>query len=66
MNVYLGKESQRVAQHLTETYATVTNLTRGVKGVGHKLHLDNFISSPELCDDLSQKKNYLLWDSEAT
>ena len=29
MNVYLGKERQRAAQHLTVTYATVTNLTMG-------------------------------------
>ena len=29
MNVYLGKERQRAAQHLTATHETVTNLTRG-------------------------------------
>ena len=53
MNVYLGKDRQRVAQHLTATHATVTNLTRGVEGFGHKLYMDNFFSSPDLFDDFS-------------
>jgi len=57
MNVYLGKERQREAQHLTATHATVTNLTRGVEGFVHKLYMDNFFSSPDLFDDLAQKKN---------
>ena len=29
MAVYLGKDRQRAAQHLTATHTTVTNLTRG-------------------------------------
>jgi len=56
MNVYLGKERQRAAQHLTGTHATATNLTRGIKGFDHKLHMYNFVSSPDLCDDLAQQK----------
>ena len=48
MNVYLGKDRQRGAQHLTATHATVTNLTRDVEGFGHKLYMDNFFSSPDL------------------
>ena len=55
MNVYLGKDRQRAAQHLPATHATMTNLTRGVKGFGHKLCMDNFFSSPDLFDDLAQK-----------
>jgi len=55
MNVYLGKDRQKAAQHLTATHATVTNLTRGVEGFGHKLYMD-FFSSPDLFDDLAQKK----------
>jgi len=56
MNVYLSKDRQRVAQHLTATHATVTNLTRGVEGFGHKLYMENFSSSPDLFDDLAQEK----------
>ena len=58
MDVYLGKDRQRVAQHLTTTHATVTNLTRRVEGVGHKLYMDKFFSPPNLYDDLIQKKIY--------
>ena len=56
MDVYLGKDGQRAEQHLTATHATVTNLTRRVEGVGHKLYMDNFFSSPDLYDNLIQKK----------
>ena len=42
MNVYLGKDRQRVAQHLTATHNIVANVTRGVEGFGHKLYMDNF------------------------
>jgi len=42
MNLYLGKDKQRAAQHLTVTHATVTNLTRDVEGYGHKLYMDSF------------------------
>jgi len=58
MDVYLGKHGQWAAQHLPATHATVTNLTRRVEGVGHKLYMDNFFSSPDLYDDLIQKKIY--------
>jgi len=30
--------------------------TRGVEGFGHKLYMDNFFPSPDLYDDLAQKK----------
>jgi len=53
MHFYLGKDRQSAAQHLTATHATVTNLTRGVEGFGHKLYMDNFISSPDLFDNLA-------------
>jgi len=56
MNVYLGKDRQRAAQHLTATHNTLVNLTRGVEGFGHKLYMDNFFPSPDLYDDLTQKK----------
>jgi len=66
MNVYLGKERQRAAQHVTGTYATVTILRRGVEGFGHTLH-GQLRFLPDLCDDLAQSpKKIQLWDSEVT
>ena len=58
MKVYLGKERQRTAQHVTATHATVTELTRKIEGCSHKLYMDNFFSSPELFDDLVKKQIY--------
>jgi len=51
MKLYLGKDRQRTAQHVTATHATVTELTRKIEGRGHKLYMDSFFSSPELFDD---------------
>jgi len=58
MNVYLGKNRKRTAQHMTATHVTMTELMRKVEGRGHKLYIDNFFSSPELFDDLANKKIY--------
>ena len=55
MNGCLDKDRQRAAQHLTATHTTMTNLTRGVEGFGHKLYMDNYFSSPDLFDALAQK-----------
>ena len=51
MKVYLGKDRQSTAQHVTATHATVTELTRKIEERGHKLYMDSFFSSPELFDD---------------
>jgi len=56
MNVYLGKDRQRAAQHLTATHNTVANLTRGVEGFGHKLYVDNFFSSPDYMTTWPRRK----------
>jgi len=37
MKVYLC-----MAQHVTATHATVTDLTRKIEGCGHKLYMDSF------------------------
>ena len=65
VKVYLGKDRQRTAQHVTVTHATVTELTRKIKGCGHKLYMDNFFFSPELFDDLAKKTDLLLWHCQA-
>ena len=41
-DIYLVKDRQKAAQHLTATHNTVANLTRGVEGFGYKLYMDNF------------------------
>ena len=56
MTVYLGKDRQRNAQHLTATHATVSEVTEKIQGRGHKLYVDNYFSSPNLFDDLDTKK----------
>jgi hypothetical protein len=59
MNVYLGRDRQ-MPEHLTATHSTVTGLTNGVEGFGHKLYMDSFFSSPDLYNDLAQKKIYVV------
>jgi len=56
MRVYLGKDSQSPTDDMTTTHATVRPLTRRVEGLGHKLFMDNFFSSPRLFDDLNGHK----------
>jgi len=34
----------------------VTELTRKIEGCGHKLYMENLLSSPELFDDLAKKQ----------
>jgi hypothetical protein len=47
MNVFLGKERQNTTQIMTATCVTVRSLARTVKGVGHKLFMNNFFSYPD-------------------
>jgi hypothetical protein len=56
MEVYLGKDRQRARTDMTATPAMVKQLTRRVKGHGHKLYMDNYFSSPDLYDDLTKQK----------
>ena len=58
MTVYLGRDRQRTAQHLTATHVTVSELTKQIQGRGHKLYMDNYFSSPNLFDDLAMKQIY--------
>jgi hypothetical protein len=47
VRVYSGKARQNAMQMMTATRVTVRSLTRRVEGVGHKLYVDNFFSSPD-------------------
>jgi hypothetical protein len=51
MTVYLGRDRQRIAQNLTVTRATVSELTEKIEGRGYNLYKDNCFSSPEFFDD---------------
>jgi hypothetical protein len=42
--LYIGKDRQRTAQHVTATHASVSELTSKKEGRGHKLYMDNFFS----------------------
>ena len=41
---------------MTATHATVRHLTCRVEGLGHRIFMDNFFSSPRLFDDLDRYK----------
>ena len=56
MRVYLGKDPQSATDDMTTTHATVRHLTHRVEGLGHKLFMDNFFSSPRLFDDFDGHK----------
>ena len=58
MTVYLGRDRQQTAQHLTATQATVSELSKKIQGHGNKLYMDNYFSSPDLFDDLAMKQIY--------
>src|SRR5215469_13994250 len=56
MSVYLGKQRQHATTQITGTHGTVLQLIRRVEGLGHKIFMDNYFTSPALFDDLFQRK----------
>ena len=58
MTVYLGRDRQQTAQHLTAPYVTVSELSKKIEGRGHRLYMDNYFFSPDLFDDLATKQIY--------
>ena len=56
MRVYLGRDSHSATDNMTATHATVRHFTSKVEGLGHKIFMDNFFSSPRLYDDLDRRK----------
>ena len=57
MKLYLGRDSHSATDDMTATHVTVRHLTSRVEGLGHKIFMDNFFSSPKLFDDLDRCKN---------
>jgi len=56
MRVYLGRNSHFATDDMTATHATVRHFTSRVEGLGHKIFMDNFFSSPRLFDDVDRRK----------
>jgi hypothetical protein len=48
----LGKDRQNATLVITATLMTAKTLTRIVDGVGKRVYTDNFLSSPDLFDNL--------------
>ena len=56
MRVYLGRDSHYTTDDMTATHTTVRQLNCRVEGLGHKIFMDNFFSSPRHFDDLDRHK----------
>jgi hypothetical protein len=56
MSVYLGKQRLLATQQMSATHGTVVELVKRVRGLGHKLYMDSYFSSPALIDDLVGRK----------
>jgi hypothetical protein len=48
------KDKKQATIDITATNDTVKQMTRTEKGCGHKSHMDNYFSPPDLCDDLTE------------
>jgi hypothetical protein len=56
MIVYLGKQRQLATEEISSTRGIVLQLIQRVEGLGHKIYMDNYFSSPALSDDILERK----------
>ena len=56
MSVYLGKQKQHATVQITATHGMVLQLIWRVEGLGHKIFMDSYFTSPALFDALFQRK----------
>ena len=56
IRVYLGRNSHSTTDNMTATHATVRHFTNRVEGLGQKIFMDNFFSSPRIFNDLDRHK----------
>jgi len=56
MRVYLGRDSHSATDDMTATNVIVRHLTCRVEGLGRKIFMDSFFSSPRLFYDLDRHK----------
>jgi len=56
MSVYLGKQRQHATAQITAMHGMVLQVIRRVEGLGHKIFVDNYFTSPAVFGDLFQRK----------